>query len=794
LISHVINMKKTYLSILLFNLLALPVYAQTGTFSGTITDSKTGEALIGATVKIDGTELGSVTDINGFYTIKNIPTNTYSVTATYIGYNSLTKYNVVVRSEGNIDLNFKLDESVSELAEVVVTANPFEKLEETPMSIQKLSQEEVATYPGGNNDIAKVVQSLPGVAGSVGGFRNDVIIRGGAPNENVYYLDGVEIPIINHFSTQGSAGGPVGLLNVSFFEGVSLTSSSFGAKYDNPLSGVLQFNQRNGNSRHFQGNVRVSASEAALTTEGPLFKGKKEQSNTTFIASVRQSYLQFLFKAIGLPFLPNYWDYQYKVNHKINKYNEISVTGVGSIDRFAINAIKNFDPEQQAIQDQVPVIRQRTNAGGITWKNRFRDKSGYMQATLSTNMLQNTFLRYKDNVNENGLYFKNDSRQSETKLRYGITKFMGTWTTTYGFNIQNSNYTNITNDVVNNYTYDTKLNFFKYGLYAQTSAKFKEDQLSVSFGIRADGNSYMTTGNQLYRTLSPRGAISYRLKPKSKWTVNFSLGRYFKIPPYTILGFKNNMGQPINKSTRYIRNDHITAGLEYLINKSSRITIEGFLKLYDHYPVSINDSVSLANKGGGFEVVGNEPVSSVGKGKTYGMEFLYQQKFNGKYFAIVSYTVYRSLFTGFNTKNYKPSLWDYRNLISLTGGYKFNKNWEISSRYRYLGKGPYVPINQQATLANYPAVILDYSQLGNVRLKPYSQLDVRVTRKWNFRHFSLDVYIDVQNVLAHISPSPPQFGLKRDDSGNVITPQSLVRVDTNQSATVLPSLGLVLNF
>ncbi|HBX66237.1 MAG TPA: TonB-dependent receptor, partial [Balneolaceae bacterium] len=269
--------------------------------------------------------------------ISNIPANSYNIIASYVGFVSQTKFNLVIRSEGNADVNFQLNEDVNELDDVTVTPNPFQKEEVTPLSIQKFSQEEIASYPGGNNDIAKVVQSLPGVSGSVGGFRNDVIIRGGAPNENIYFLDGVPIPNINHFSTQGSAGGPVGLLNVSFFEGVTLTASSFGAEYDNVLSGILQFNQRNGNSQEFTGNLRVGSSEAALTVEGPLFKGEEDRAKTTYIASVRRSYLQLLFQAIGLPFLPDYWDYQYKVNHEIDRYNRIYLTGVGSIDDLAIN-------------------------------------------------------------------------------------------------------------------------------------------------------------------------------------------------------------------------------------------------------------------------------------------------------------------------------------------------------------------------------------------------------------------------------------------------------------------------
>ena len=165
------------------------------------------------------------------------------------------------------------------------------------LSTQTFSVVEIETYPGGNNDITKVVESMPGISPSIGGFRNDIIIRGGAPNETVYYLDGIEIPNINHFSTQGSAGGPVGMINVSFIREVTLSSSAFGAEFDNPLSGVLSFQQREGDPNRFGGNFRFGASEAGLTLEGPLFrKNKTEPSKTTFLFSARRSYLQFLFE------------------------------------------------------------------------------------------------------------------------------------------------------------------------------------------------------------------------------------------------------------------------------------------------------------------------------------------------------------------------------------------------------------------------------------------------------------------------------------------------------------------
>jgi hypothetical protein len=767
---------------------------QTGAFSGAVVDAKTQEPLIGATVQLIDTGLGASTDLEGNYTIKGIPPNTYNIKATYIGYEPEIKYNVVIRSEGNIDVNFRLTENIEELEGVVVTSNPFNRLEETPLSIQNLSQEEIVSYPGGNNDIAKVVQSLPGVSGSVGGFRNDVIIRGGAPNENVYYLDGIEIPNINHFSTQGSAGGPVGLLNVSFFEGVTLTSTSFGSQYDNVLSGVLQFDQRTGNQRNFQGNVRVGASESALTLEGPLFKGDKETSNTAFIVSARRSYLKYLFGVIGLPILPDYWDYQYKFSHQLNDRNEIIITGLGSIDDFAVNELEEFDPQQQAIQDQVPIINQRTNTIGASWKMRFKDNSGYMQTSVSNNILYNKFLQYEDNINLTGLYFSNDSREQETKFRYALTKFIGNVTWGAGASAQLAGYTNSTLDLVNNFSYQSEIDFLRFGLFTQVSSKVAGGRLSLSFGLRADGNTFTDEGTNIFQTLSPRAAAALKLDPAEKFIWSGSIGRYYKLPPYTVLGFKDINGALINRNAKYIQSDHFVTGLEYLLTPASRVSVEGFVKLYDNYPVSLNDSVSLANKGGGFEVLGNEPVASIGLGKTYGIELLYQKKFNGKIYAIAAVTFYKSEFTGIDPDKYLPSVWDNGQLISLTAGYKFARNWEISGRFRYLGKTPYAPVDEEATLASYPAIIKDYSRLGEVELEPFAQLDLRLDRKWSFKNFSLDAYVDVQNVTGSENPSEPSYGLLRDDAGVIIEPESLVVVNLNQSGTIIPSIGIVINF
>lgn len=765
-----------------------------GSIQGYVVDAKTEEPMIGVKVKVKDEPKGAVTNLDGYFVIDKLEPRNYTLEVAFVGYETQFLFNVVVRTGGTPDLQIAMEEKTIEMKGVEVVASPYTKKKETPLSSNELSAEEIATYPGGNNDIAKVVQSLPGVSGSVGGFRNDIIIRGGAPNENVYYLDEIEIPNINHFSTQGSAGGPVGLLNVSFFNSVSLTATSFGSEYDNALSGVLQFNQRDGNDRKLKTNIRLGSSEAALTLEGPLFKGKKEKSNTVFIASVRRSYLQLLFRLLDLSILPDYWDYQYKLTHKLNKYNTLTLLGVGAIDDFQVNQPSDFSEQQIATLAGIPIINQYSSTSGVSWKKRFKNFPGFMTTALSTNLLVNDFRNYTDNVNQTDLFFINQSREQENKLRYKFKRYFDKFDLTMGGVLQYITYSNNTENLVTDFIYNSRLRFFRYGLNAQATGKVLKDRLTLTAGLRADGNTFTTTGNEIYRTLSPRFAASYQLDSAQKWTLNASVGRYYKIPTYTMLGFQDNFGNSVNQDMAYIRSDHAVLGIEFLPWRSTKIAIEGFYKQYSDYPVSLTDSVSLANLGGGFSVLGNEPVASVGVGRTYGVEFLFQKKLSKKTYAILAVTYYKSEFSAFDPDVYLPSAWDNGILISFTGGWKFAKTWELSARVRYSGRTPYAPIDEQATLQNYPAVVKDYSNFGSVQLSAFNQTDLRLDKKFNFKRVTLDVFLEVQNLFAQATPSEPLFGLLRDDDGNIVNPNQLVEVEQADNGTVLPTIGLVIDF
>ena len=199
-----------------------------------------------------------------------------------------------------------------------------------------------------------------------------------------------------------------------------------------------------------------------------------------------------------------------------------------------------------------------------------------------------------------------------------------------------------------------------------------------------------------------------------------------------MLGYQNQSAVFVNQNARYTRSDHIVAGLEYNLTPVSRFTIEGFVKNYADYPISVAEGVSLANKGGGFEVLGNEAILTEGEGQSSGAELLFQQKLSRNFYGVFAYTYFFSDFTGLDGIS-RPSVWDSRHLISFSGGYKLKRNWEISARWRYAGKNPYVPVDIEASTTSYPEIILDYDRLGEVKLNAFNLADIRFDKKWNFK-------------------------------------------------------------
>lgn len=810
-----------YLLILLAS--SQPLQAQNnGRITGQIINKLTQLPLPNISVILNGSTKGTTTDSSGSFRITGLPLKTYSISFSGVGYKTQTLYNVIVNAGNENNFNIELEPATNALDNIVIKSSRRTARAaslETPLSVQRLTTEEIKSNPGGNFDISKVIQSLPGVGGgqSGGGFRNDIIIRGGAPNENVFYLDGIEIPVINHFQTQGSSGGPQGILNVSFIEDVKLSSSAFDARYDNAMSSVFQFRQKNGNPNKLQGNVRLSATELAATLEGPLSKNKK----TTFLASARRSYLQLLFSAIDLPIRPNYWDFQTKITHQLNPKTTLSFIGIGAIDEFRFAPIKEATPEKLYIINSNPIINQWTYTAGVTLRRLL--KKGFLNIALSRNSFNNDIEQYENNETQlpDQRTLSLQSTETENKLRIDVTTNAKGWKFTYGAMLQNAVYDNSTFTVVRKAIRDAAgtlvqpaeiRNFnsplddiWKMGAFIQAGKRLFDNRLGLSAGLRTDMNTFTTDGMNALQTLSPRFSLSYALG--GRWTANASVGRYFKLAPYTILGFADNSGNLVNKNSDYLRSDHFTAGVEYLPNDNLRFTAEGFYKNYGNVPVSVRDGISLSNLGSDFNVLGNEAVTTNGKGRAYGFEFFAQQKLTKRFFGILSYTYYRSEYSGADGKRIASS-WDNRHLLTITWGYKFPRNWELGLKFRYQGGAPYTPFDEVASRVNFQSLgrgIPDNARLNSLRLNGFNASDVRIDKKWNLKKTTLDLFLDVTNWYGARDVAAPSYTFTRNaantafvtNNGQPLQPNGSNAIPlllNNNDVSITPTIGFIVEF
>lgn len=791
-----------------FLLLAISqLQAQSGIIKGKVTNALNNEAIAFASILVEGTDKGTTSDLDGNFEILDLTPALYNIKVSYVGFNEKTVYEIQVTNAKPAIVNVQLEESIAQLEEVVVRASPFKKTEESPLSLRTIGVAEIQRNPGANRDISKVVQTLPGVT-TTASFRNDLIIRGGAPNENRFFLDGIEVPNINHFVTQGASGGPVGLLNVNFIQEVDFFSGAFPANRGNALSSVLEFRQREGRDDRLGATFMAGATDIGLTLEGPI--GDK----TTFLVSARRSYLQFLFEALELPFLPTYNDFQAKVTIKPDTKNEFTFIGLGAIDQFELNLEANDTEDKQFLLDNLPVSPQWNYTTGVVYK-RYR-QNGYWTFVLSRNMLNNEAEKYfkNDDSDPDNLILDYKSQEIENKLRIENTSRFGDYKLNYGAGYQYVRYNNrtfnriFTNAGAQTVNYFSEFDMSKYALFAQLSRKFLDERLSLSLGVRMDANNYSDEMNNPLDQFSPRFSLSYALS--NEFAFNFNTGIYYQLPPYTVLGYQEG-DELVNKGNdiRYIRNTHLVAGLEWNTASRSKITLEGYLKNWDDYPFLLRDSVSLANLGGNFGVLGNEPVVPTSQGRSYGLEFLFQQRLFKGFYGIASYTLGWSEFTD-KQGNFVPSSWDARHIINVAVGKKFGNNWEVGLNWRFQSALPDTPFDEASALViNWDVNgrgIRDFDRINSIRQEASNTLDIRVDKKWFFEKWSLNLYIDIENVTGNAVTRNELIldrPLDKDDrpigEGIITNPDApinqqryLLKNIEDAQGTLVPSIGIMI--
>ncbi|MCE8623322.1 TonB-dependent receptor [Bacteroides fragilis] len=790
-------MKKTVFFLFLLGLLTAAGAQPTHKIKGTVIDKASRQPLEFINVLILGLGRGAVTDAEGHFNIQEVPPGIYRLQASAVGYKTVLTPEYIVSTK-DLTIQIETEENLTELEGVTVTASPFRRDLESPVGLRIIGLQEIEKSPGANRDISRIVQSYPGVAFSPAGYRNDLIVRGGSPSENRFYLDGVEIPNINHFSTQGASGGPVGIINADLIREVNFYTGAFPADKGNSLSSVLDFKLRDGDMERNSLKATLGASEVSLASNGHL--GKK----TSYLVSVRQSYLQFLFDMLGLPFLPTFTDAQFKLKTRFNTTNELTVLGLGGIDNMKLNT--KLDGEKaEYILSYLPKIQQETFTLGAVYRHY---AGAHVQSVvISHSYLNNRNTKYlnNDESSAKNLSLKLRSVEQETKFRIENASTFGNWKVNLGANLDYSQYTNTTFQRVyidggKTFDYHTYLGFWRWGLFGTISYATPDERFTTSLGVRTDANNFSSSMKGMSDQLSPRLSLSYRLTDGVYLSGN--AGLYYQLPPYTGLGFKDNNGKLVNKYLRYMRVSQESIGLSWRPRNTFELSIEGFYKKYDKIPFSIVDGIPLACKGNDYGVIGNEALSSTSQGRAYGAEILMKWLIAKKLNLSSSFTLFKSEYRNNKESEYIASAWDNRYIFNMSGTYNFPHNWSLGMKVSCIGGAPYTPydIDKSSLVTAWNAQgrpYYDYGQYNTGRLPAFGQLDVRVDKTFYLKRCMLGFYIDLQNVTNSKFRQPDilmSTGVIENPSAPIAEQRYKMKYISQKSGTLMPTLGITFEY
>ncbi len=791
---------KRLLSLLLFCnitisfLLAQPVHQ----VKGTVIDKSSRQPLEFINVMIVGLNKGGVTNAEGKFSIGQVPPGIYRLQASAIGYKTVTTPEYIL-STRDLHIQIEMEENQTELEGVTVTASPFRRDIESPVSLRIIGLQEIEKSPGANRDISRIVQSYPGVTFSPIGYRNDLIVRGGSPSENRFYLDGVEIPNINHFSTQGASGGPVGILNADLIREVNFYTGAFPTDKGNALSSVLDFKLRDGDMERNSLKATLGASEVSLASNGHL--GKK----TSYLVSVRQSYLQFLFDMLGLPFLPTFTDAQFKLKTRFDARNELTVLGLGGIDKMKLNTKANNE-DNEYILSYLPKIQQETFTLGAVYRHY---AGAHVQSVVASHSYlnnRNTKYQQNDESDPDHLMLRLRSTEQNTQLRLENSSSFRNWKVTVGTSLDYSQYSNTTfqkvyTDHAQTFDYHTYLGIMRWGLFGTVNYTSIDERFTASLGLRADANNYSAAMKDLSDQLSPRLSLSYQLT--EHWSLSGNAGLYYQLPPYTALGFKNNNGLYANKyALRYMQVSQGSVGLNWRKGDTFEVSVEGFYKDYDKIPLSVADGIPLTCKGNDYGVIGNELLTSTAQGRSYGAELLLKWLVAKKLNLASSFTLFKSEYRTDKESEYIASAWDNRFIFNLRGTYNLPRHWSVGMKVSCIGGAPYTPYNadKSSLVTAWNAQgkpYYDYTRYNEERLPAFTQVDIRIDKTFYLKRCMLGFYIDLQNIAGSKLKQADVLmstGVIKNPDAPIAEQRYVMKSLKQESGTLLPTLGITFEY
>lgn len=727
-----------YLSVVLILGMTISAIAKdtipVGGIEGRIVDSDTKSELTGANLLLIGTSFGASADIDGKYQIQSVPAGSYSVQCTYLGYATKIIPDIIVKPGRFTQVNIELTETAIETGGVTVTPSYFSATEAEPVSAVAMSYEEIRRAPGSAGDVSRIIMSLPSVA-KVNDTRNNLVVRGGSPVENGYYVDGMPIPNINHFPAQGASGGAMGVLNVDFIEDVKFYAGGFSAEYGDRLSSITDIRYREGSTNGLEGQIDMGMIGLGAVLEGPL-----QNERGAWFVSARRSYLDLVVNAFDVEAsaIPDYGDLQGKISYNLSDKHRLTFLNVLGIDDSKIKKDDAIDNKEN-FYGQADWI---ANTTGLNWRWLW-GKRGYSSTSLTHNYMSwdsewkealTTDLLTKDKSTEQRTTLRNTNHlvtASGSALDAGFeTQFVAA-ALDYTIAQDIDPFGNTTPEIIRN----EDIQSVKAGVFASFRQKFGS-RVTVTPGVRFDYFDYND-----HSQISPRLSFSYLLT--STTTLNGAYGRYYQFLPLLLLS-----QSPQFKDLDEPAADHIVLGVSHLLSKTTRMTVEVYDKYYTNLPLDPDQPLlSVIDESSGEDnFTAHERLVDTGAARTSGVELMIQKKLAEDFYGLISGSVFRSRYRDYNG-TWRNRIYDNRWMATIEGGYKPNLSWDFSLKWVFAGGAPYTPFDQSASSA-VNSGILNEQQVNESRLPDYHSMNIRVDRRFHYRASSLIVYLSVWNVYG----------------------------------------------
>jgi len=733
-----------------------------GIIQGTVLDRETRAPLPGANLMLHNSTLGAVTTTEGEFAITRVPVGAYTLECRFIGYEKQILTDIIVRPQRITMVNVMMKAGTIAGGDVTVKAGYFPDQEDHPLSMTAFSFEEIRRAPGAAGDISRIIQGLPSLA-KVNDQNNPLIVRGGSPMENAFYIDQIEVPNINHFPAQGASSGPIGMVQVDFIQDARFHAGGFSAAWGDRLSSILDISFREGSREGVEGQLDLSYAGFGGAVEGPLPAGRG-----SWMAAARRSYLDLAVKAfdVGSTAAPRYGDYQAKAVWEINSRHRLTLLTLWGDDH-------NHPGRETAVANKMLYYGNQDlfqGTTGLNWRALW-GRHGYSQTALSWSTAG--YAEDFRDTNSGQPLLHNRSGERTLSLRSSShLRLSGRHALEFGLELRALN-----NHFDNRYSTASEpavpvkatVTGIKAGLFMQHTAR-PLPGVTIILGVRAD---YFSRSGRA--STSPRASLAWQIDPLTK--LSASAGIFRQTLPALLLA-----RQP-RQELQDMHARHYIIGFERLLTADTKFSVEAYRKNYSRFPIAGSEPGlfivdELVYSHGFYQNHGE--LASAGEAYSRGIEMIVQKKMARNIYGLASATWFRSRYRG-GDGIWRDRAYDNRIIVALEGGYRPSHGWEMSLRWIYAGGSPYTPIDPAASQVAHNTV-LQASRINSERYPDYHALNIRADRRFTFAHSSLVAYLSVWNAY------------NRKNVAGYFWNEAEQKADTVHQFGLLPIIGMEYEF